>query len=74
MRNDYKGKLPHSYNVWTFYASGKGGHEVRADGNAGRLERGYYFQAPNIPSTGPYTTRCKALDAAYGALNQLVNG
>ena len=45
----------------TFYASGKTGHEVRADGEGGLLSRGYYAITPDGHRHGPHFTRNAAV-------------
>lgn len=67
MRNDKWGHIHHdgTFDVCTFYASGKRGPEERADGRGDSLARGYYFRikGDKFP-IGPFTTRKKALTSA----------
>ncbi|MGI9345557.1 MAG: hypothetical protein ACR2PW_04750 [Gammaproteobacteria bacterium] len=64
MKNDHKGRMSHdNYGTETFYASGQGGLEERADGKGGSMQRGYYC-IHHSGRYGPHTTRKKALTAA----------
>jgi hypothetical protein len=84
MRNDHLGKADHNicgHTVRTFYASGNGGKEVRADGKGSYLRRGYYAshdvrggQFGLFKTIGPFNNRNDALRAGVDSLNQHVNG
>jgi len=72
MRNDHKGEVTHdtSLILMTFYASGKHGPEVRADGHGKQLARGYYVKclapvAGDQFRLGPYSCRSKAMHRGY---------
>jgi len=64
MRNDHKGKIRSDLDSFvTFYASGKSGQEVRADGNGGTLPRGYYMRHDTAGLFGPFGARMYAESA-----------
>ena len=64
MRNDNKGRV-HSGGFSSYYASGETGPEVRADGNGGRLPRGYYMQSDTAGLFGPFGCRTDADRAGW---------
>jgi hypothetical protein len=72
MRNDHKGRVRHDETLIldTFFASGKHGKEVRANGEGGKLERGYYARVHNPAYgkaflVGPFSCRSKAMHTSY---------
>ena len=66
--NDKKGTVRHdnALELDTYFASGSKGHNVRADGRGGTLQRGYYGQTPTDGIlAGPHTCRKDAMQQSY---------
>lgn len=64
--NDHKGAVVFDTETGadSFYASGQSGTEVRADGNGGKLPRGYYARCKvRRVVIGPFSSRTKAVMA-----------